>query len=531
MSASNIVAFSSADEMGKQTQTVLWLYTWGYLVFPFTIMMAILITAPKTHPIRASLPSWVALNEGAEYEFVRMQITTLLILHFAYNTSYVILVMAFFHIGAVMGCVFHGLTCRLINRRVSLLIGLTFTCTMYVVFSVWSSAIMMKTLMVHDRDFYMDYNEGSRKIRPFVDPNLAKALTNEFGFYAAFSIDYQHLILLTLMCGFALSTTCVTETLLCDIWSNEGSVRICLLIHGLFVWWAGKLTGCMATVLFFVQFDIHGAFLAILFHKFLCYVVVLVSAESKGWDREVTVSGNPCYLKSLYYALYLWPQGSTHFDNMLTYMIHNRQHWGAAMGGQPTCRGMTGRLVSIYLQTALWKYLHWSTIAIMFWGGLLTPNPLNCSLMMEWFNLLRTEEGTEFYYIFISVYPAFVVMYMEIGGIPWFLSVCDSLRHVGHFLALFRWPAQLYCGDPMACWRSQYLYSHAIFYNCGGDQGNIGYVNWYLFSKSQKRQCCCPYRKLKPDAPEKCCPPCCLGPLVEETGGCPCPCCCASCSA
>merc|ERR1719272_204310 len=64
--------------------------------------MAILITAPKTHPIRASLPSWVALNEGAEYEFVRMQITTLLILHFAYNTSYVILVMAFFHIGAVM---------------------------------------------------------------------------------------------------------------------------------------------------------------------------------------------------------------------------------------------------------------------------------------------------------------------------------------------------------------------------------------------------------------------------------------------
>merc|ERR1712025_255347 len=112
-----------------------------------------------------------------------------------------------------------------------------------------------------------------------------------------------------------------------------------------------------------------------------------------------------------------------------------------------------------------------------------------------------------------------------------FLGVCESLKSLGHFMAMARWPNQMFCGDPMACWRSQYLYSHAIHYNCAGDHGNINYVNWYLFAKSQKRQCCCPYRKLKPDAPEKCCPPCCLGPLVEETGGCPCPCCCSSCAA
>lgn len=166
----------------------------------------------------------------------------------------------------------------------------------------------------------------------------------------------------------------------------------------------------------------------------------------------------------------------------------------------------------------------------MFFSALTTPNPLNSSLCMEWFNLYRQAEGFEAMYLFVSVYPAFVNMYMHIGAIPIFLSVCDSMRHLGHFLALGRWPVQLYCGDPMNCWRSQYLYSHAIFYNCGGDSGNIPHVIWYLFSKSQKRQCCCPYRKLKPDAPEKCCPPCCKGPLVEEGGGCPCPCCCASCS-
>lgn len=186
--------------------------------------------------------------------------------------------------------------------------------------------------------------------------------------------------------------------------------------------------------------------------------------------------------------------------------------------------------ITFFLVGVLFQWLYMPTIAYMFFGTLFTPSPLNSSLMMETANMWRTQEGYEHVYLYISLYPAFVGTYMEITSIPYFLGVCDAMRNLGHFLAIGRWPVQLYCGDPMACWRSQYLYSHAIFYNCGGDGGNINYACWYLCCKSQKRQCCCPYRKLKPDAPEKCCPPCCLGPLVEETGGCPCPCCCASCS-
>merc|ERR1711904_727939 len=175
--------------------------------------------------------------------------------------------------------------------------------------------------------------------------------------------------------------------------------------------------------------------------------------------------------------------------------------------------------------------MHIPTIGCMFISMLFTPNPLNLSLMMEWFNMHRCNEGNENQMLFIAVYPSFVGQYMKILDVALFLGICESIRNLGHFMAIGRWPNQMFCGDPMACWRSQYLYSHAIFYNCGGDASNISYVNWYLFCKSQKRQCCCPYRKLKADAPEKCCPPCCLGAFVEETGGCPCPCCCGSCSA
>merc|ERR1719321_2530868 len=149
---------------------------------------------------------------------------------------------------------------------------------------------------------------------------------------------------------------------------------------------------------------------------------------------------------------------------------------------------------------------------------------------MEWVNLWRTFEGSDGCWVFVSIYPAFVGQYLALSSALLFLSIGVGLRNLGHFMAISRWPTQLGCGDPMNCWRSQYLYSHAIFHNCGGDQGNVHYVCWYLFVKSQRRQCCCPYRKLKADAPEKCCPPCCLGPFVEDSGGCPCPCCCASCA-
>merc|ERR1712224_923465 len=170
------------------------------------------------------------------------------------------------------------------------------------------------------------------------------------------------------------------------------------------------------------------------------------------------------------------------------------------------------------------------TIGVMFLAILFTGNSLYASLAMEMASVYRFMEGFESFVWFIVLYPAFSVGYIKAKDVAFMFSVMEGLRHLGDFLSMSRWPAQMFCADPMACWRSHYLYSHALFYNSNGDSGNINYVNWYLCCKSQNRQCCCPYRKLKPDAPQKCCNPCCLGPFVEETGGCPCPCCCSSCS-
>merc|ERR1719265_909800 len=167
----------------------------------------------------------------------------------------------------------------------------------------------------------------------------------------------------------------------------------------------------------------------------------------------------------------------------------------------------------------------------MFWMQFMPGNSLLwASLSMDYFNVMDQMGAWECIYIFPTIYPAFMWSYCKREDMPVLLGACNGLRALGDFLQWSRWPNQLLCGDPMACWRSQYLFSHAIFYNTAGDGGNITYVNWYLCVKSQRRQCCCPYRKLKSEAPEKCCPPCCLGPLVEKEGGCPCPCCCASCS-
>merc|ERR1711977_761301 len=153
------------------------------------------------------------------------------------------------------------------------------------------------------------------------------------------------------------------------------------------------------------------------------------------------------------------------------------------------------------------------------------------SLYMDWYKLYDHIGGNQgACYAIMCLYPAFVGTYARAQDIAWFLSVCDSMRHLGTVLFNLGWPGLLLCGDPTQCWRSQYTFSHKIFDDMGGAAGRWNQVLWYLFCKSQKRQCCCPYRKLKADAPEKCCPPCCAGPYVEETGGCPCPCCCASCA-
>merc|ERR1712224_875819 len=149
---------------------------------------------------------------------------------------------------------------------------------------------------------------------------------------------------------------------------------------------------------------------------------------------------------------------------------------------------------------------------------------------MDWYMLNNHIGANGNSPLIMILYPAFVGTYARPQDLPWFLAVCDSMRHLGTALFIPGWAFQLMCGDPTACWRSQYTFSHKIFDDMGGGHGRWGQILWYLFCKSQKRQCCCPYRKLKADAPEKCCPPCCAGPYVEEAGGCPCPCCCSSCA-
>jgi len=293
--------------------------------------------------------------------------------------------------------------------------------------------------------------------------------------------------------------------------------------------------GCLLGNVSFQIAGVQEAFFTLVVHRAYCIIIMLGCSESKGWEVRAVGEevGLPCYMKALYYSMYLWPQGCGEISNMTVYMMHDKRHSKSSTVGKvcfTACRENSGKALTFW-HFAM-QLLHIPTIGMMFFVIAVTPDPLNLSLYQDTYFLAEGLKGCEAYWgIFRPSVPLFVGQYAEIGRIPLFLSWCESMRCLGTFMSIGRWPAQLLCADPMACWRSQYLFSHAPFYNSGGDTGNIRYSVWYLFAKSQKRQCCCPYRKLKPDAPEKCCPPCCRGPLVEETGGCPCPCCCSSCSA
>jgi hypothetical protein len=531
-SAIGIVKTAANVFWGKGTAEYfwgLWIYYWGPSL---SALLTIFMCAPKGHCIRLSAPAyWMAAQETVEFYMCRVLMGDLFILHLGLSNTYVAPAVSFFHIGAMVGCVFYGCLGLKCKRRVSLLIGLIFGSVMHVVCSIWTSNVMTREVSFTERDQFGDMNGGSRKIRAFVDPNLVKGLTNELGFETTFPRDYNLGVLLLIVTGFVLSTSALTWSVVLDIWWTELDCRHASIFMGLFYWWAGPMLGCCFARLFFPLVDIPGTFLVILVHKFVVMILVLVSGETKDMDRGCVVEGSPCYLKALYYALYLWPQGSGHIHDMLVFMHHDRQHLRSATAGY-----VSGVKQSFFRPTArmmlacLLRLTYTPTIGAMFLMNFCVPNPLNLSLFMEWFNEWRVSEGSDLNYCFVELWPAFASQYMQMSNIPFFISACESLRNLGHFMAIARWPNMMLCGDPMNCWRSQYLYSHALFYNCGGDGSNISYVCWYLFAKSQRRQCCCPYRKLKPDAPEKCCPPCCMGPFVEETGGCPCPCCCASCS-
>merc|ERR1719214_248334 len=150
-------------------------------------------------------------------------------------------------------------------------------------------------------------------------------------------------------------------------------------------------------------------------------------------------------------------------------MLFDRQHTRSSTLGQAMIarttrdRGLNWCLFAIMM---MWMYI--PTIGVMFLVMLLPPNATYISVCMDMFNLYRLCEGSDVYNLFIVIYPAFVGQYMDVSMVPFFLGVCESLKSLGHFMAMARWPNQMFCGDPMACWRSQYLYSHAIHYNCAG---------------------------------------------------------------
>jgi hypothetical protein len=478
-------------------------------------------------------PMAAVFQEFFNLNAYRILITMLLFHHMSLNTTYQYFLLSFIHIGALPGCVFFGVVAKFAPRRVALILGLLFGIVMFVVLSDFSGQCMMRSYVMYDRDYAINGNEGNRKIRAFVPAMLAKNMGNEFGFAAAFPDDYERLCLMAVFLGFGISSIAASATALLDLFHTDVYARTCFFIWGYFGWYWGQFAGTMWAATCYQMFDIPGAFISCIVSQALMLLCVLLSDESKGYEftyaPEVTES--PCYLKALYYGSYLWPQGAYHICDMSVYMVWDRFHINSStVGNFSGLRPAQQLPLNMLIWSIILKHAYMPTIVLMFFSIFLHASPLNLSLMMEFFNYFRTLEGFPIYWFWVMVYPAFVGSYMSLSTIPILLGVVEGLRNLGHFMAMSRWPNQLFCGDPMACWRSQYLYSHAIFYNCGGDGGNISYVNWYCGMKSQKRQCCCPYRKLKPDAPEKCCPPCCLGPLVEETGGCPCPCCCASCA-
>merc|ERR1711881_224561 len=95
-------------------------------------------------------------------------------------------------------------------------------------------------------------------------------------------------------------------------------------------------------------------------------VLVLIHRDTQGWDREVTVSGKPCYLKALYYALYLWPQGSGQWRDMFNHMIYSRQHWRVTFAGHLAYRPLTEKTQFVILACFALRSLHIPTIGGIF---------------------------------------------------------------------------------------------------------------------------------------------------------------------
>jgi hypothetical protein len=458
----------------------------------------------------------------------------LITFHMVLPGNYLLGTVSFYHLGAIVGPVFYAVLAKCIKPKPAVVVCLVFGAAVYAALIPLASQLVKIRWSYKEKDYLVYGYGGNRKMRPILNPLLVKDLSGGVGFDGAYSLDFQRLTLCYVFAGFAFSSTGVSQTILLHWCPNEPKARKMLYIFGLGMYTLAPY-GAMFCAFWIDLFDIDGCYVVYCLYRAFraVYCALFVSnpaLEDMQWASEETY----CYVKALYYALFLYPQGpgGEHNANTVIYAVWDRFHWLSPMAGYVIqARPWKLKAQTILQGELMLMLLHMPTVGGMFLAIFLAANPQYCGMGMEMVSVYKTAEGFENYYMWIFMFPAFVGSHVKASDTAFQLSVMESLKHLGEFMAIARWPNQLFCGDPMACWRSQYLYSHAIFHNVNGDGGNIQYVNWYLFSKSQKRQCCCPYRKLKPDAPEKSCPPCCLGPLVEETGGCPCPCCCASCSA
>lgn len=501
-------------------------------------VLAVHLTQPKSSKAYPSVPSMLAgMFETADFSMFMILLPILLTNHMSCVINYHFAAQSFFHVGAMVGSVFFTVIAQKLNRKISLLISYVMSIIVLIVLFIMTQALLIHRLTHLDRDYLLHGSEGNRKMRKYTDPNIAKAVGGEVGFGGAMPLDFQRIVLVCVFLGFTLSILSVTQTILVDLWGSASnsaeSSRNAQCLLGEVYWHIGLFAGASAANLYYVLVDIDGSLMIMLVFRALRMIYFAFLPDSKAFaEEDATKDANTCWLKAMYGGLFLWPQGSRYVVDSVGYMFASCQaykisSWAHLLSSRPRSQ----RLFMYVLLLALTKFIYMPTIGLMFWLNLFVTNPLNYSLYMELINQHFQIEASENIYMWHSLYPAFVSENLMLPGTAVFLGVCDAMRHLGSFLALSTWPTVLFCGDPMKCWRSQYLYSHAGFQDTGGNQGNISYIVWYCFCKSQKRQCCCPYRKLKPDAPQKCCPPCCLGPLVEESGGCPCPCCCASCSA
>lgn len=499
---------------------------------------ASLFTAYKVFPKNSKPQMAVIPSLAASSEFFEFSALLLIVPYFLGDTgnphNAVLTFTAFFHMGGMVGAVMCSVLCEKLNRKASLIIFGVFAVAVQVVITIMIPNVTIWKTTAMERDFRSNGNEGHRRLRPLLDPNVIKSVTNEFGFHGLFTADINRMLLLYIFAGFSVSTLTVSQTMMMDIFGDVASMKYSQVVLGLFYWMVGHHLTLAIIPHCYIFFDIDGVAVFVLILRILRFFPIAWHSDTKGlFDPANLVddSQSLCWLKSLYVALYYWPQGFRYHADMLAYMMSTRNRLRPTSYGYVLCaRPRAMRMLTTWAVIAGAEIMYIPTAGLMILVNLSVPNFLATSLFMDIFNLDRVMAGESYVFIWHSLYPSFIGENAALISVPFLLGVCDSMRHLGSFMALSTWPSQLFCGDPMNCWRSQYLFSHAPFYNFNGNQGNISYICWYCFCKSQKRQCCCPYRKLKPDTPQKCCPPCCLGPLVEETGGCPCPCCCTSCS-